>query len=208
MASVSNVLFPILFADVTNVFLSGNNADELIKIMNIELTKIVDWLDCNKLSLNVSKTHYILFRSQGMRKPLICENLEVRGECIQQDRKTKFLGVIVDEKLTWADHIQYIRTKIAIGLGIICKAKKLLNSQTLCMLYYCNYTIIYILFSLLVCELNRTPNCYGKTWRFLCPFFRNLHLRENLARDCFTSTVSTVTNSVQNIFTHLRYCDK
>ena len=61
---------------------------------------------------------------------------------------------------------------------------------------------------LLVCDLNRTPNCYGKTWRFLCPFFRNLHLRENLARDCFTSTVSTVTNSVQNIFTHLRYCDK
>ena len=34
---------------------------------------------------------------------------------------------------------------------------------------------------LLVCDLNRTPNCYGKTWRFLCPFFRNLHLRENLA---------------------------
>ena len=137
MASASNVLFPILFADDTNVFLSGNNADELIKIMNIELTKIVDWLDCNKLSLNVSKTHYILFRSQGMRKPLICENLEIRGECIQQDRKTKFLGVIVDEKLTWADHIQYIRTKIAKGLGIICKAKKLLNSQTLRMLYYC-----------------------------------------------------------------------
>ena len=61
---------------------------------------------------------------------------------------------------------------------------------------------------LLVCDINRTPNCYGKTWRFLCPFFRNPHLRENLARDCFTSTVSTVTNSVQNIFTHLRYCDK
>ena len=47
MASMSNVLFPILFADDTYVFLSGNNADELIKIMNIELTKIVDWLDCN-----------------------------------------------------------------------------------------------------------------------------------------------------------------
>ena len=124
MASVSNVLFPILFADDTNVFLSGNNIDELIRIMNNELTKIVVWLDCNKLSFNISKTHYILFRSQGMRKPLIGENLEIRGEHIQRDCKTKFLGVIVDEKLTWADHIQYIRTKIAKGLGIICKAKK------------------------------------------------------------------------------------
>ena len=56
-------------------------------------------------------------------------------------------------------------------------------------------------------------NCYGKSWRLLCPFFRNLprgnlHLRENLAPDCFTPTASTVTNSVQNIFTRLRYCDK
>ena len=40
--------------------------------------------------------------------------------------------------------------------------------------------------------------CYGKARRLLCPFFRNLHLRENLARDCFTSTAPTVTNSVQN----------
>ena len=39
-------------------------------------------------------------------------------------------------------------------------------------------------------------------------FFRNPHLRENLARDCCTSTASTVNNSVQNIFTRLRYCDK
>ena len=54
-------------------------------------------------------------------------------------------------------------------------------------------------FIFLVWDLNCTPNCYGKTWRLLCPFFRNLHLRENLARDCFTSTASTVTNSVQNI---------
>ena len=53
--------------------------------------------------------------------------------------------------------------------------------------------------SFLMCDLNRTPNCYGKTWRLLCPFFRNLHLRENLARDCFTSTASTVTNSAQYI---------
>ena len=57
--------------------------------------------------------------------------------------------------------------------------------------------------SLLVCDLNRTP-----TWRLLCPFFRNVHLRENLARHCFTSTASTVTNSVQNSSTRLRYCDK
>ena len=120
MACISNILYPMLFADDTNVFLSGRNANQLIKIMNGELLNIVDWLDSNKLSLNVSKTHFILFRSQGMRKPLINENLIIKNESINQDHKTKFLGVIVDEKLTWFEHIQYIKCKIAKGIGIIC----------------------------------------------------------------------------------------
>ena len=45
--------------------------------------------------------------------------------------------IIVDEKRTWTYHTQCIRTKIAKGLGMICKTKKLLNFQTLWMLYYC-----------------------------------------------------------------------
>ena len=109
MACISNILYPMLFADDTNVFLSGRTANQLIRIMNGELLNIVDWLDSNKLSLNVSKTHFILFRSQGMRKPFINEDLIIKNESINQDHKTKFLGVIVDEKLTWFEHIQYIK---------------------------------------------------------------------------------------------------
>ena len=45
----------------------------------------------------------------------------------------------------------------------------------------------------LVCDLIRTPVVMAKQWILLCPFFSNLHLRENLARDCCTSTASTVT---------------
>ena len=127
----------MLFADDTNILMSGRNANELIRIMNGELLNIVDWLDSNKLSLNVSKTHFILFRSQGMRKPLINEDLIIKNESINQDHKAKFLGVIVDEKLTLFEHIQYIKCKIAKGIGIICKARQLLNSKTLCTPYYC-----------------------------------------------------------------------
>ena len=137
MASVSTILYPMLFADDTNVFLSGRNANHLIRIMNGELLNIVDWLDCNRLSLNVSKTHFILFRSQGMRNPVINEELTIKNEPIKQDYKTKFLGVIVDEKLTWSEHIQYIKCKIAKGIGIISKARRLLKNETLRILYYC-----------------------------------------------------------------------
>ena len=78
------------------------------------------------------------------------------------------------------------------GINLMCRYCRLLWN-------YCHF----FQFVWLVCDLNRTPNCYGKTWRLLCPFFRNLHLRENLARDCFTFTASTVTNSAQNSFTRL-----
>ena len=137
MACISNILYPMLFAIDTNVFLSGRNANQLIRIMNGELLNIVDWLDSNKLSLNVTKTHFILFWSQGMRIPLINEDLIIKHESINQDHKTIFLGAIVDEKLTWFEHIQYMKCKIAKGIGIICKPRQLLNSKTLCTLYHC-----------------------------------------------------------------------
>ena len=159
----------MLFADDTNVFLSGRNANQLIRIMNGELLNIVDWLDSNKLSLNVSKTHFILFRSQGMRKPLINEDLIMKNETINQDHKTKFLGVIVDEKLTWFEHIQYIKCKIAKGIGIICKARQLLNSKTLCTLYYC---FVYPYLNYCVEVWGDTFKTYSQDW--LSPDWHNV----------------------------------
>ena len=60
MAYVSNLLFSILFADDTNVFISGKNIENLTQIMNNELEKLAKWLQVNKLSLNVDKTFYDL----------------------------------------------------------------------------------------------------------------------------------------------------
>ena len=61
MSNVSQLLFTLLFADDTNVFTIGKHVRQLIAIMNNELTKTVDWLNVNKLSLNVKKTHYMIF---------------------------------------------------------------------------------------------------------------------------------------------------
>ena len=68
----------MLFSDDANIVLSGRNANQLIRIMKGELLNIVDWLDSNKLSLSVSKIHFILFRSQGIRKPLKNEDFMIK----------------------------------------------------------------------------------------------------------------------------------
>ena len=64
----SEILSIILLADDTNLFLSHKNLNTLEKTLNHELRKIASWLSANKLSLNIKKTHFIIFKSRG-KKP-------------------------------------------------------------------------------------------------------------------------------------------
>ena len=65
IASVSSVLSSILFADDTTLFCSSKNLQELTAIVNNELGNIMQWLNANKLSLNIDKTNFMLFRPKG-----------------------------------------------------------------------------------------------------------------------------------------------
>ena len=134
ISNISQLLFPILFADDTNIFLSGNNIDGIIDIMNGEIKKIIDWLDSNMLSLNIDKTHYIIFSSK-LKKLRCSKQLYIREKPIKLVTSIKFLGVILDSRLTWFEHIQYIKSKISRALGILFKAKKVFDENTIKTLY-------------------------------------------------------------------------
>ncbi len=146
LANVSSVLFSILFADDTNMFLSGKNIDVLIHSLNTELVKIVKWLQVNKLSLNVKKTHYLIFHA-GKSCGNYNANVVINGEVIQRTQTTKFLGVVLDDKLKWTNHCQYIKGKIARGLGILVKARKVLSLKTITSLYY-SFLYPYIIYGI------------------------------------------------------------
>ena len=130
---------PILFADDTNIFLNGRSLNELTNVMNTELEKMVEWLKANRLSLNVKKTHYMVFRSRQCHT-FTYNNLKVNGVAIDRVEHTKFLGVTIDSLLSWQQHISNVKGKVARALGIICKAKKNLSKESLITLYY---SIIY-----------------------------------------------------------------
>ena len=92
-------------------------------------------VEYKQVKIECKKTHYMIFTSQ--RKYLIHDQkLFVNGEEIHQVSHTKFLGVIIDDKLSWDHHITHIKSKIAKGIGIISKAKKYLNKSCLRTLYY------------------------------------------------------------------------
>ena len=135
LANVSNVLFSLLFADDSNMFVSGKNPDELVNMMNAEMTKIVNWLRTNKLSLNLKKTHFIIFHKKR-GKITLQNDLIIDDVVINRTNHTRFLGVMVDQHLTFESHVKYIKGKISRGIGILDKAKRILKASSLLTLYY------------------------------------------------------------------------
>ena len=103
--------------------------------MNNGLTKIIEWLNVNKLSLNVKETHYMIF-SLSRNRIINDTDIKINGQMIARVACTKFLGVLIDEKLSWENHIKSIKIKISKGTGILNKAKKYINLSTLVTLYH------------------------------------------------------------------------
>ena len=132
-------------ADDTKLFSSGFNASSLQVGVNNDLVIIAEWLKVNKLSLNIKKTHFMCFSAKN--KPSPCISLQMDGEALVEVNKSKFLGVIIDNKLSWKDHISFVCRKVTRGIGVIIKARKVLHSESLKCLYnsfiypymiYCN----------------------------------------------------------------------
>ena len=86
-----------LFADDSNSFLSGNDPQVIQDTMNVELKNISEWLKANKLSLNMKKTHYMLFSNINKSQP--SHQIEIDNQEIMCTTKTQFLGVVIDHKL-------------------------------------------------------------------------------------------------------------
>ncbi len=87
--------------------------------MNEQLKILEDWFKANKLSLNASKTNYILFRNKNMELNDKNNKLLINGEEIVLVSKTKFLGIIIDEHLEWKEHIDLCKRKISSGNYVV-----------------------------------------------------------------------------------------
>ena len=125
MNNVSNKIVPIVFADDTTVLIECNNLDVIITSLNSEPDRINTWLKSNKLFLNVTKTHYMVFHHA--RRKVSHNKSFINNSMVTQVSCSKFLGIILDNKLNWTSHVAYIKNKIAKGMGIFFKARKVLK---------------------------------------------------------------------------------
>ena len=140
---LSNVLQIIMFADDTNLFLTGSDLLEIELVFNRELKIIAEWFQSIRLSLNVTKTSYLIFSN----KRDIQLNLMISNSLLTKQHDTKFLGVYISSNLSWNKHIDLVVNKISKNVGIIAKVRHILpvsNTRTLYLtlvepyLSYCN----------------------------------------------------------------------
>ncbi len=147
----------------TNAMKTGDNQLELECMLNRELAKLCKWFAVNKLSLNLSKTSYMLFRN---RPTDVDFNVFIENERINRVHVTKFLGIFIDDKLNWKHHINTVRSKLSKVAAIIYRASCLINKDGIYMLY-CSLFLPYLYYyrrraCVCVCLQNWTNFCpYG-----------------------------------------------
>ena len=132
----SDKLQYLLYADDTTLYFNRehftpHNANLEI---NNELSKVMNWLKLNKLSLNVQKTKYMTFhKSQKNVTPL---NLSIDDIPIDSVDEFNYLGIILHERLTWENHINMVTNKIAKVSGILNRLKHIFPQNVLLSLYH------------------------------------------------------------------------
>ena len=123
------------FADDTTIYRSGPYNKELFDEVNYELIKIHTWLCTNKLSLNVKKSKVCIFSPPNSRYTLGNNCISVNNVKInfigENDESIKFLGLHIDEHLTWSKHIAAITSKISKSLFVINRVKYVLPHYAL-----------------------------------------------------------------------------
>ena len=124
-----------LFADDTSLLFSDKNLEVIENRVNIDLDLLQNWLNANKIALNATKTEAILFRNS--RKQLNYDvRLVLNGQYLQFTSNVKYLGVILDEFLSWSYHQNVLATKLRKSNGIISKLRHYLPASTMISIYY------------------------------------------------------------------------
>ena len=121
----------ILFADDTTLLSSQGSFNLLKYTLQPDMELLIQWFKANQLSLNMSKTMLVQFWPDNNNF-----TIKVNNEPIKESEVTKFLGVMVDNKLTWSSHIAFLNQKLLANKHLLCIARNILDYNCLRLIYY------------------------------------------------------------------------
>ena len=129
--NVSELLFTVLYADDASVVIHGKDMSSIITILNHELYKLSTY----KLSLNTNKTYCIIFHRARIKQPDVKCPIIMNNSLLSNIQTHRYLGVILDSKMSWTQYIAYVKHKVDKGIGIIFKTRPYLDRRSLVNMY-------------------------------------------------------------------------
>ena len=144
------------FADDTNLLCIEKSIKMLRKKVNYDLKGITNWLNANRISLNVNKTEYIIFRKP---KKLVDFEIKIKlnGKRPYPSTHIKYLGVILDEHLSWKPHINELTKKLNRSNSMFSKIRHYVDLNTIRSLYFSIFSS-HISYCCQVWGQNRNPH--------------------------------------------------
>jgi len=177
----------VLYADDTALFSSGN-ATSVRDDLQSDLDALEAWFSANKLTLNIKKTKWMLVGSPHLLKKCRKLVLSISSIILEQVASFKYLGIYIDEHLSWKVHIKYMTGKISSRLGLLRRVRQFLTTEVTLLLYnalvqplfdYCDI----VWSSATKTELGRLQILHNRAARIiLCTKTRDHHVSNLLSR--------------------------
>ena len=162
-----------LFADDTLIYVLRDNVNSIIEILNEELKVLESWLNNNSLKLNLDKTKVMIIKSKyNLMDTRHHQNVIIGNSKIEQVSEIKYLGVSIDDRLSFSNHALYISNKIAKKVNFLGRIGKDLNVWTKLIIYkpiilpHLNFCST-ILFLLNNSEINRIQKNQNRALRVI-----------------------------------------
>ena len=147
MKYISQISKSVVYADDTTLVVRGKTVSEAIQKANIILKQYYNYFALNKLTLNESKTKYMIFSKHNKKSEENRNVLKINDIIIERVKSIKFLGLIINENLNWNEHKLYIQKKIQRSLGILYKCRQVMNIKE-CINMYKSFIVPYLLYCL------------------------------------------------------------
>ena len=125
-----------LFADDTSNFQYDKNLQNVMTKMKVKLEALHHWLFCNKLTVNFSKTSYVIFHTKNKKIQEFANEIKIGDDIIKRECSVKYVGMIIDDTLSWKAHLQYIISKFIKFFGMFNNVKSFITSYLARQLYF------------------------------------------------------------------------
>jgi hypothetical protein len=138
--AVPSKTIPILFADDTSIIITSPNSSELQRAISASVHQLTKWFQENSLSLNVSKTYFMQFYTENQKN--FESSIALDGKFITKANHIKFLGLTIDDSMSWKTHVGVILPMLSSACFAIRAVKPYVSHQTLKAIYYAYFHAI------------------------------------------------------------------